>query len=378
MIRDTTITDEADRLYRTHYGSLTASLVSFFRLSSLVLAEDIVQNAFIAALNTWQRKGMPDDPVAWLYKVCRNKAINELKKSNRNGRMLPGTGYYEGVTVIDQSIDQAFAPDSIANSRLRLLFAACHPDFRPKARIILTLKTLGGLRTHEIAAALNMKEDAVRKSLNRTRDHIIKKNIPLHVPYAFQSHERLENVHQVLYLMFNEGYNATSGPEVLRRELCLEAMRHTASLLNDRQMPHSATSALYALMLFNVARFDSRTAEDGSLVELADQDRELWDREIIREGVSYFLKAKAAKPWSRYHYEAAIASLHATAISFDTTDWRGIVRLYNEYLEVAGDSPFVRLNKALALHYSGNTKVAIEELKAIAGIDSHPLSGFIR
>ncbi|MGB5928649.1 MAG: sigma-70 family RNA polymerase sigma factor [Cyclobacteriaceae bacterium] len=368
-----TISEEADRLYRRHYGSLTASLVSFFRLSSLVLAEDIVQSAFVSAIESWEKKGLPDDPAAWLYRVCRNRAIDELRKPRWREDLKPGTGYYDGEEALDVSLDQAFTPSTIGDNRLRLLFAACHPAFSPKARLILTLKTLGGLKTNEIARALNMQDDAVRRSLNRTRAQIRQKNMPLHVPFALQSQERLASVHQVLYLMFNEGYNASFGHEVLRKELCLEAMRQTATIIKEKHMSSPDTHALYALMLFSAARFDSRTGPDGRIIELAEQDRSLWDREIIGEGIRHFLIAKNGRPWSRYYYEAGIASLHASAASFDTTDWQAIVRLYDDYSADIGNSPFVRLNRALAIHYWGDTPLAISEMEENTAIKDQPL-----
>ncbi|MFA0964911.1 DUF6596 domain-containing protein [Roseivirga sp. BDSF3-8] len=215
-----------------------------------------------------------------------------------------------------------------------------------------------------------MNGEAVRKSLNRTRSRIREKNMPLRVPFAMQSRERLASVHQVLYLMFTEGYSATRGAELLRRDLCLEALRQVAALLQQPDIANGATHALYALMLFTVARFDARTDSEGGMIELARQDRSLWDRKVIQSGISHFLVAKKDNLWGRYHYEAAILSLHATAAHFHETDWEAIVRLYDAYLQV-DNSPFVRLNRALALHFGGNTATALKEAKQLDELKDH-------
>lgn len=360
------ITKEVDRLYRSVSGQLVTSLVSFFKLSNLQLAEDIVQNTFVAALNTWSQKGIPDDPVAWLFKVCKNKTINELKKKKNH------FSEYNQSFVNNHHIqlEQAFLASEIKDNQLRLLFAICHPAFSPKTRIILTLKTLNGFKVQEIAKGLGMKIAAVKKNLSRAKQLIKEKNLPLKVPFIMQSKERLVSVHQILYLIFNEGYSASSGGVIIRKELCLEAIKLTSTLLEEHKIANEETQALFALMLFNIARFEARTNLEGDLVELEKQDRSLWDQELINQGIKHFNVSRKASSWSTYHFEAAIASLHCTAKSFSDTNWHVILRLYDDLFKI-NPSPFVALNRNIALFYTGKAEEAYVAISEIKGLETH-------
>jgi RNA polymerase sigma factor (sigma-70 family) len=344
-------------------------LLSVFKLPNLEVAEDIVQNTFLAALKSWSVKGMPEEPVAWLFKVCKNKAINELKRRQKNGSLsfLPNQehpSYFQ--------LEQAFLPDEIRDNQLRLLFATCHPNFSPKSQLILTLKILAGFRVEEIAKGLGMKTEAVKKNLARTKSQIRKSNMQLHVPFRMQSRERLNTIHQFLYLLFNEGYRASSGEREVKAELCLEAMRLTRSLLEEKKIINSDTSALFSLMLFHAARFDSRFDAAGEIIDLKQQDRSRWDPELIQEGIRYFNQSNRGKAWSKFHFEAAIASLHCLAPSFAETNWPAVVKLYDGMLQV-NNSCFVYFNRTIALFYAGKPRLALSELLGLKGLEENPL-----
>jgi RNA polymerase sigma factor (sigma-70 family) len=344
-------------------------LLSVFKLPNLEMAEDIVQNTFLAALKSWSVKGMPEKPVAWLFKVCKNKAINELKQKQKSGNLtlLPNQEH-----PIYFQLEQAFLPDEIRDNQLRLLFATCHPDFSPKSQLILTLKILAGFRVEEIAKGLGMKTEAVKKNLARTKSQIRESNMQLHVPFRMQSRERLNTIHQFLYLLFNEGYRASSGEREVKVELCLEAMRLTRSLLEEKKIINSDTSALFSLMLFNAARFPARTGATGEIIDLKQQDRSRWDRDLIQQDIRYFNQSKKGNSWSTYHFEAAIASFHCLSPRFEETNWAAIVKLYDGLL-TTNNSCFVYFNRTIAFFYAAQPLLALSELKTLKGLEENPL-----
>ena len=351
-----------DQLYREYSGKLIVSLVAYFGLNNLKSAEDLVQETFLSAIQNWEMKGLPQQPSAWLYKTAKNKAINWLKQTKQNDQK---TSVFES-SVVDEAynIDQLFLEHEIQDNQLRLLFAYCHPDFAPRTQVIITLKTIAGFKTEEIAHGLGMNYEAVKKTLTRTRKQIKERRLQLKVPFLLQSRKRLANVHIVLYLLFNEGYNATSGKALIKKELCLEAMRLTQSLLDHPTISNDDTHALLALMLFNTARFEARMNSKGVIIDLEMQNRELWDNQLIKLGYFHLKKAQINNKLSRYHLEAGIASLHCATTDFSKTNWRAILGLYNHLYEIH-PSPFVFLNRCIALAYSGDVEEAIQGLLKI-------------
>ena len=259
------------QLYRENFGKMVTALVSYFGLQNLAQAEDIVQETFVSAFRNWEKQGIPDNPLAWLYKVCKNKVINELNKKTHQTEL----NYFQlnSKDTVSYHIDQLFLDTEIKDNQLRLLFACCHPVLSQKAQIILTLKSLAGFKVDEIARGMMMNEEAVAKMLVRTRKILKDNNIQLKVPFLLQSVPRLDAVHKTLYLIFNEGYSASSGNEFIRKDLCLEALKLCKSLLNVPEISNSETQALFSLMVFNIARFDARIGSKGEMIELELQDR---------------------------------------------------------------------------------------------------------
>lgn len=312
---------------------------------------------------------MPEEPVAWLFTVCKNKTINELKRKQHPSSLEFSSSRSEAKV---HQLEQAFLPNEIRDNQLRLLFAFCHPAFPPKSQLILTLKVLAGFRVEEIARGLGMNAEAVKKNLSRTKGQIRENNMQLHVPFRMQSVERLAMVHQVLYLMFNEGYRASSGERMIKTELCLEAMRMTRALLDEEKTSNSDTRALFSLMLFHAARFNARTAAAGEILDLKQQDRSCWDPDLIQQGIHYFNLAKKKKAWSGYHFEAAIASIHCLTPCFRDINWPAIVKLYDGLLKI-NSSCFVAFNRAIALFYAGEPVQALTELRGLRGLEGNPL-----
>lgn len=356
--------------YRHSFGKMVASLLSGFGNLDLQLAEDLVQETFVSALDKWKIQ-LPDNPEGWLFTVCRNKAINHLKKAETQKRrrsrlQLPdwGPGHH---------FDHIFDDQEIRDSQLRLLFALCHPSLPMKSQVMISLKVLGGLTVREIARGLGMQDEAVKKTLFRVRKAIKERNLPLKVPFVMQSRSRLDAVHNVVYLIFSEGYYSLSGDRMIRKDLCLEAMSLQRQILEIPQIARPDSKALYALMLLNVSRFEARYNSKGEIVDLESQDRKLWQKDLIQLGKFYLQTSTEANSLSRYHLEAGIASLHCEAPDFKSTDWPQILRLYDLLLQKQ-DSVFVRFNRAVALSQAHGPEKGIEELLTFSQKEQKQLS----
>jgi len=350
------IQQEADQLYKQHFGKLVASLLYASRDIDPETAEDIVQDAFSAALIDWRLQGIPANGAGWLYKVCRNKALNKIK---RDKRLEPLTEKQD-----QEIIETRFSESAFDDQQLKLLFACAHPDLTPKTQVVITLKYVVNLRVESIAKNLGMSIDGVDKLLLRARQKIRDEKILLEEPYPNALKKRLSIVHKIIYLTFNEGYKSSAGKEILREDLCEEALLLNKALL-DSPLSNKETAALHALMLFNSARFKSRISASGELLDLENQDRSLWNQDLIQLAHEFFTRSQG-RVVSTYHLEAAIACLHCIAPSFEQTDWRTIVGLYGRLLQIY-PNPFVKLNYAIAKYYSGDKPGAFEILDDLQG-----------
>jgi RNA polymerase sigma factor (sigma-70 family) len=336
-----------DGLYKTHFGKMVTAMLQFSKDIDLEMAEDLVQDAFYAALSTWKNKGIPDNPAGWVYIVCRNNAINALKRKKT----------FQNPFAEDCAIDGATEPDdSIFDDRkMQLLFACAHPRLSSKMQVVITLKYVANLKAESISRALGVTIDGIDKILSRAKHRIRMESIFLKEPSPPQLKTRLPVVHKIIYLIFNEGYRAGSGKEIVRQDLCEESLIMTKSLI-DNHISNADTAALYALLLFNSARLGARFLASGELTDLEEQDRTLWDSDLIALGSNY-LHQSGMDNISSYHYEAAIAYLHCTAKSFADTDWGTITQIYSRLLEDS-PNPFVELNYAIALYYDRQTPKA--------------------
>jgi RNA polymerase sigma factor (sigma-70 family) len=350
-----TIQTEVDRLYKQLYGKLVAALLYSSRDIDLETAEDVVHDSFSAALLHWRSEGIPMNPAGWIYKVCKNKALNHLKKQKRERG-------YEGPADESHTLELRFSESVIDDQTLKVLFACAHPDLSPKVQVVITLKYVVNLKVEAIARILGMTLDGVEKLLLRARQKIRDENILLQEPEVSALKPRVPIVCKVIYLLFNEGYKASWGKELIREALCEEA------LIMNRQLCESVIGtpealALQALMLFNAARFKSRFDDAGELLDLEEQDRTRWNVSLIHLGADFLKRARLGEV-SSYHYEASIAYLHGTAPSFAQTDWPTIRNLYQQLLNRA-PNPFVELNYAIASYYAGEKEKAFGILNTL-------------
>lgn len=333
---------------------MVASLLYTFRDMALEQAEDIVQEAFSAAIVEWRKSGIPFNYAGWIYTVCKNKGLNELKRKAK----ISDLSSARDISVLETRFSESILDDQ----QLKLLFAAAHPDLSPKTQVVITLKYVVNLKVGAIAKVLGIGIDAVDKILIRARKKIESDKILLELPSDGELRSRLHIVHKVIYLVFNEGYKASWGDEIIREELCEEALILTRSLI-DCDLHNNETLSLYALMLFHAARFKSRFADNGDLLDLENQDRNRWNEDLLRMG-RYYLEQSGSENISSFHIEACIAFTHCSAEKFEDTDWPLICRLYAQLL-ISNGNPFVELNYAIALYFSGEREKAFAILKTL-------------
>jgi RNA polymerase sigma-70 factor (ECF subfamily) len=342
------VQNEVDRLYKSQFGKMLSALLRFSNDIDLESAEDIVQDSFSAALVSWEKDGMPVNPEAWLFKVSRNRALNKIKETKRfSNKMTELSVGPEEVVVHDTPLD---------DQQLILLFACAHPDLAPKVQVVITLKYVVNLKVEAIARILGLTIDGIDKMLLRARQKIRDERILFHEPSAAALKSRIASVHKILYLIFNEGYKSSWGKELIREELCEEALIMTRALCRSVIGTYES-KALYALMLFNAARLKARFGDNGELLDLEEQDRTLWDRDLIRLAMANLTAAHSLEI-SSYYCEAAIAGLHCAAETFGATDWNTIIRIYKQLLAIQ-TNPFVELNYAIALYYGGYKEQAL-------------------
>jgi RNA polymerase sigma-70 factor (ECF subfamily) len=323
-----------DRLYRAEYGRLLAGLIRVVR--DVQLAEDALQEAFAAAVDQW-RDREPESPAAWIFGTARHKAIDRVRRRELE--------VDRSRVLVDLEADRSDGP--APEDPLRLLFTCCHPALAPEVQVALTLRTLSGLSTEEIARAFLVPPATMAQRLVRAKAKIRDAGIPYEVPADDALEERLEGVMAAVYLVFNEGYTATFGDALVRRDLCSEAIR-LGRFLVDLLKDHSEPRGLLALMLLHDSRRDTRQDAHGTLVRLEDQDRTRWDREQIAEGTELVRRALAGRPPGPYALQAAIAALHAEATRAADTDWPQIAALYGILYGVK-PTPIVELNRAVAV-----------------------------
>ena len=346
-----------ERVFRRESGRAVAALIR--AVGSFDLAEDAVQDAFAIALERWPRAGVPDNPGAWITTTARHRAIDRIRRE-QTGRAK--TEAADRLRALEELSDEMH---EIPDERLRLVFTCCHPALPMESRVALTLRTVGGLSTREIARAFLSSEPAVAQRLVRAKRKIREAGIPYRVPPHELLEERLTGVLAVPYLVFNEGYSATSGDELVRVDLCDEAIWLTRMV--DRSLPDQAeVRGLLALMLLQHSRRATRADADGRLVLLEDQDRARWDHEMIDEGVAVLDDALALRAPGPYQLQAAIASLHARAPRPDDTDWPQIATLYGA-LAATGRSPVIELNRAVAVAMADGPGAGLPLIDALAG-----------
>ena len=345
-----------ETLYRSESGRVLATLVRL--LGDLDLAEEAMHEAFAAALESWPQIGIPDNPRPWLISTARFKAIDAMRRRARfNGAQRDLIAHMES-----RVNDAPSGNEEIEDDRLRLIFTCCHPALPPEAQIALTLREVCGLTTEEIARAFLVTPATLAQRIVRAKAKIRETPIPYEVPTPQELPERLDAVLQVVYLVFNEGYSAAAGAEVTRAEITGEAIR-LGRLLAGLQ-PEPEVNGLLALMLLQESRRAARTSPAGELILLEHQDRALWNREQIAEGVGLVEKALSSRRFGPYTLQAAIAAVHAEAESTAATDWRQIVALYNQLVRIH-PSPVAYLNRAVAIAMCDGPAAGLKHIDAV-------------
>ena len=356
-----------DHLFRRESGKMVSYLTRIFGVSRLNMAEDVVQDTLIKAMETWPFHGLPDNPSAWLMRAARNRAIDLIRRDTHFKFVTPELTYL--LRLREEEKEEGPVPaKEIQDAQLRMMFSCCHPDLSSDAQITLILKTLCGFSVSEVAHAFFTQEDAIEKKLGRARKALRESGTFVELTNNLDISQRLETVHQVLYLLFNEGYHGSRSDRKEPEELCYEAMRLSLLLADHPEGQKPKTHALLALMCLHAARLPGRLGDDGTLIQLEFQDRSKWDQALIGKGLEYLEKAWAGQAVSEYLVEASIAGLHCGAKTYAETEWEKILELY-DLLYHLKPTPVVALNRAIALGKAEGLDKGLEALKDIPGAD---------
>ncbi len=361
------IKNTVNHLFRQESGKMVSVLIKIFGTENIELAEDVVQDALVKALETWKYRGMPDNPRAWLYRTAKNKAIDIIRRNKHSQlidfsdpeKQLLTSSYTLGVTM-----DNYWQEDNIKDDFLGMMYACCHPKISQENQITFILKSLCGFSTKEVAKSFLTNEDTISKRLYRTKEYFRKHKIRPVIPNSVEIITRTDTVLSAIYLMFNEGYNSTHDDQLIRKDLISQAMFLCHSLLSENRTRLPKVYALMALMCFHAARVDSRLGLKGELILLHEQDRTQWDTILINSGKQYLNRASSGNELTTYHVEAAIAYEHCCALTYEDTNWNEILKYYNIMLDISYD-PVVFLNKCLVVLELKGPKEALQIFEQI-------------
>ena len=354
-----------EHLFRHQVGRVVAHLARVLGPARLDLAEESMQEAMLRALQAWPYQGIPENPGAWLFRVAHNAAIDSL----RRGRFLQENS---GVVLAELTRGSSMAAadptfeEQLRDDELRMIFMCCHPEIPRDARVALSLKTVGGFSVREIAGAFLADDAAIAQRLVRAKRQLREQRVTLDLPSAADLDERLDSALETIYFIFNEGYAAHEGEDLIRRDLCFEALR-LGRLLAASSLATPRVHALVAVMALQAARLPARIDEAGDLILLEDQNRGQWDQRLIALGFHHFDVSIAGDQVSEYHVQAAIAAVYTRAADLRSIDWAAILDLYDQLLEISGASPVVALNRAVAVAKVHGAEEALAEIETLRG-----------
>lgn len=355
----------AEHLFRHEAGKMVSALTGIFGIERLQLAEDVVQEALVRALQTWSYHGIPEKPAAWLMQTAKNLALDLIRREKVFRDKEPEIVLSIEQRLADPGVGAApMFEDEIRDDRLRLMFACCHPLLPEEAQTALALKTLCGFSPAEIAKAFLTTEAAIAKRLTRARQRIQELGIPFEIPSGPELTTRLDGVLKILYLLFSEGHKASSGEALLRAELCYEAIRLASLLAGHPATNRPRTHALLALLLLNAARLPARVDVDGNILRLEEQNRAGWDSELISLGIYHLGLSAEGSELSEYHIQAGISACHCAAPDYESTNWEAILAHYDRWITMS-DSAIVALNRAVALAHVAGADAGLDAIAAI-------------
>jgi RNA polymerase sigma factor (sigma-70 family) len=358
-----------EHLFRREAGRLVGTLTHIFGVHNLAMAEDVVQDAFCRALEVWRFRGVPENPSAWLMTTAKNRALDILRRERTAQTFAPELGrLLQSEWTLAPAVQELFESNAIRDDQLRMMFSCCHPKLPEEAQVALVLNILCGFSVDEVAAAFVSGHAAIEKRISRAKKVLAESKRLFDVADTEHFPARLSAVQRALYLLFNEGYHGASPECVVREELCQEAMRLTATLLEYRAAATAATYALSALMCLHAARLPSRLDGSGNLTAFLDQDRSRWDARLVNEGQRLLDLSATGPELTEYHVEAAIAAAHCCAQRAEDTDWGRIVWLYDKLIQLR-PSPVVALNRAIAISQHEGPERGLEEIHAIENSD---------
>lgn len=358
-----------DHLFRHESGRMVATLSRAFGIQNLALAEDAVQDAFCRALEIWKHRGVPDNPAAWLLAAAKRRAVDVLRRRQTERVVAPELRrLLQNESSVVPAVDELFATEAISDDLLRMMFSCCHPQLSEEAQVALILHILCGFSVDEVASAFISSHAAIEKRIPRAKKVLATCRTLFDISAPTDFSDRLPAVQRALYLLFSEGYHGASAEFAVRFELCREAMRLTSILLDHPFGATPATNALAALMSLNAARLPARVDTAGQLNSLFNQDRSLWNQELIGQGLGLLERSATGSELSAYHIEAAIAAVHASARSAEETNWERVVSLYDTLVAIR-PSPVVALNRAIAVGQHEGPERGLEEIRSIVGTD---------
>lgn len=359
--------DLIPHLFRTEFRKITAVLCKYFGIENIQVAEDIASETFLLAVDTWTYRGIPANPTAWLYTVAKNKAKNHLHREKIFSEKIEGELKHASSRAEELEIN--LSEQNITDSQLQMLFAICHPSISTESQIGLALRILCGFGIDEIAAAFLSNRETINKRLFRAKEKLRDEKIKIELPGNGDINPRLDAVLTTLYLLFSEGYYSETDNNILREDLCAEAMRLTNMLMENLQTNLPKVNALYSLMCFHSSRFPARKNEKGEMVLYHDQDESLWNQELIMKGIYFLREASKGSELSKFHLEAGIAYWH-TIKSDSKEKWENILKLYNQLLAIEY-SPIAALNRTYALSKVKGKEAAIREAEKLNLATNH-------